>query len=191
MGDDGADIIVFPVIPGSDAIGPPAEIKEKPKGWQYPKPECVHRKPVLDMTAHRLVCKDCKQELDCFDWIVDYTRRWARFNTEYRQAMSQRDEAIKRVAELERVERNIKSRIRRPGVTLTRGQLRKIRDTMRALRRAVDYALRDRVTTEDERHKVRNELKLLGLDFALYTEMMKLLDDEVELRVEATEAAPV
>ena len=180
MSDDGAQIIVFPTIPGGDAIGPPADVKEKNPSFSVDK--CTHRKTTLDLTAHRMYCSDCEQELDCFDWIVDYSRKWRRFNTEYRQAIKQADEARQRVDDLERVEKNAKARIRKQGVILTSGQARRIRDNYRAFGRALNDAYRDRLQTEDDRHKLRVELKLMGVDFEEAPKAFRVLDDQLELR---------
>lgn len=177
--DDGAQIIVFPTIPGSDAIGPPAEVKEK-RRWTLDG--CQHRKHTLDMEAHRMRCSDCDQEIDCFDWIVEYARKWARFNTEYRQAIRQAADATKRVAVLERIEKNTKARIRKHGVLLTSGQARRLRDQYQALMSALDHAYRERLQDEDSRHKLRNELRLFGIDFDKLRPALRPLSDQLDLR---------
>lgn len=179
MSDDGAQIIVFPTIPGSDAIDPPAEIKEK-RMWHLDN--CRHRRHTLDETAHRMYCSECRQEVDCFDWIVEYTRKWARFNTEYRQAIKQADEARTRIAELERIEKNTKARIRKQGMILTAGEARLIRDQYKALQSALTHAYHDRLEDEDSRHKLRNELRMFGLDFDKQRSAIRPLDDQIELR---------
>lgn len=182
--DYGAEIIAFPLVPGGDAIGPPAGIIEKNPGYgssvSYPGQPCAHRQCDLNMTAHRMYCRDCKQELDCFDWIVNYSRKWRRFNVDYKQAVHQAKDAHARVAELERKERNLKSRIRRHGVLLTAGQARTLREQFHALRNALSVAhaplLRD---GEVGRAQARALVAEQGVRFEKHSEILNVLEGKI------------
>lgn len=158
MADDGGDILLFPKIKeGADAITPPAEKKPRPLHG-----DCLHRrKSILDQTAHQLICADCDQVLDPFDWISDYVGRWDRENTFYRQARQQGIDAAKRLAELERLERNTKARIRRGGLVISPGGARAALDQLRALNHLLTDMLREEGNPESFK-KAEARMRLWG-----------------------------
>lgn len=175
----GGEVVLFPKIKdGADAITPPAERTKKPYD------ACRHRRKVLlDKEAHQLTCADCGQVLDCFDWIYDYVGRWDTENTLYRQAQQQRRDAGERLAELLRLERNAKARVRKAGVLLTTPQARKVRDSLGGLIRVINRCahFEGQVTRE----KIDEWLEYSSVDKNEISALARLLDDAIELRAPA------
>lgn len=143
MSSNGGEVILFPRI-RDDAVTPPAEVKDSRRS--YEPGTCRHdrNRLHLDIEAHQLVCPDCKQVLDPFDWIVKYVNEWARHNTGYRQAVQQEKELRHRVDKLQKLETRVKARIRGAGILLTSGEARKARDQLRAMHSALISAVGDR-----------------------------------------------
>lgn len=174
--DEGGEVILFPKVKdGADAITPPVErVRRDLLGCRH------RRKTVLDKEAHRLTCADCGQELDCFDWIYDYSGRWESANSHYRQAVQQWHQAARRVEELLRVEKNAKARARKAGVHLTQPQARTLREALFGL-----SAILQRALVQDgpvDRAWLDRRLVDSHLDPAEIRALIETLDDAVELR---------
>jgi hypothetical protein len=174
---DDAEVILFP-RPYDDAVKPPAE---KP---DYVFGGCYHRLygARLDVEAKRLYCGGCGVEINAFDWIEWYIEQWKHQNTRYRQAKQQADETEKRLASLQRLERNARARVRRVGVALSARDARSIRDQLRAASRTIDRLFMRLGGDADTQATVLAELERAGVDRSDYARVLSLLDTYVELR---------
>lgn len=153
MSEDGADVILFPKAP-DDTVEPLSQVKKSTKF------ECPgqHRRTTLDLEAHHLLCSDCDQVLDPFQWLVDFTNRWKSENMYYRQSKQQAKELADRVTELQRVERNMKARIRRGGLAISSKGARMALEQMGAM----GYALGDKLRTTDDRDELVKRMAHFG-----------------------------
>lgn len=154
-GDGSGHVILFPKA-RDEAIKPDVDVKPKSK---LSHDGCRHNvQLLLDTEAHQLQCPSCGQVLDPFDWILDYIQKWNYITTRYRQAQQQAAHAEKRLADLERLEKNTKARIRKGGLVITSKGARAAYGTLRALGHAVDAGLR----TLEEKHKLEERLSLFS-----------------------------
>jgi hypothetical protein len=161
-----SNVLRFPKAP-DDAVRGPLE-SDRPK-WD----DCKHPRPlVLDVEAHELRCGKCGQRLDAFDFLLDLTYKWERYNTGYRSARDQERAAVARVALLKRAERNAKQRIRKRGVVLTHAQAK----TVRAQLSALQHLAVDAVGQEEA---VRRS-KLMGVDPEKLREAYTILNEQIE-----------
>lgn len=108
-GDGGAEIIKLPYAE-DDAI--PSEVDLKRKEYR-----CQHRYVALHESTHRLYCNEdqggCGEEIDMYEWIENLTRDWRNFKWRYKMAKQQTEAAEARLAEVLRLERNAKARLKR------------------------------------------------------------------------------
>lgn len=138
-GGDGGEVILFPKVKDDDPpIEPPATIKPRPKAWERSK-GCTHAgRSTLDETAHALLCSDCGQVLDAFEWIRRFVQRWDRVNTDYQQARQQCSATHERLADLERRERNAKARIRKATAPELVAARKAVEQASRAIYRTIE-----------------------------------------------------
>lgn len=80
-------------------------------GW------CAHRRATINEGMRRLTCKDCAADLDPFTYLLHLTRDTTRWVTARREAKHRADQALIRLTELLRQERNAKARARRRDTT--------------------------------------------------------------------------
>lgn len=77
------------------------------------RPKCVtHKRVELDERSRRVYCKDCGEEVPAFDVLMEWARdfEWARHRR--LDANRRATTARSNLADLERMERNAKSRLR-------------------------------------------------------------------------------
>lgn len=74
---------------------------------------CRHERSTVDAAARTLVCRDCEVSLDPIDVLASLAQRREQLVNTGRMLRSEVDHLRDRVAELERQERNAKSRIKR------------------------------------------------------------------------------
>jgi len=165
-------LIRFPRAP-DDAERGDLEVDDPRRRFDHE--HCKHPRPLsLDVEAHQLVCQKCGQALDAFDFLLDLTSRWERFNAGYRAARQQEKAALARVETLKRLERNAKARIRKQGVTITTADARAARDQLRALGRALANVVGDR---EDAVRTAR----LCGYKDADVLRALRALGEQIDL----------
>lgn len=92
-------------VPGTDEDAPVASEKRK----SY----CPHRRVVLNQEAHRVICRDCRREVDAFAYLVRLANEWERWAAHRREAEKRARAAGARLAEILRMERNARARLRR------------------------------------------------------------------------------
>lgn len=76
------------------------------------KPYCAHDKITLDDRNRRAYCRECKDEIDLFDFSMRLCGRWEACIESWKRADREAKAARARLEELKREERNIKARIR-------------------------------------------------------------------------------
>lgn len=151
---EGGEVILFPKA-RDDAVRPDVDIDRGKRAYDG----CHHRyQLVLDIDAHQLLCPNCGKALDPFDWIVDYVQKWDAVNTRYRQAKQQATEAEKRLLELQRVERNLKAKIRRGGLVITSVGARAAYKQLCSL----GYILSHQIQTPEDRPVVERRMGMFG-----------------------------
>ena len=74
---------------------------------------CKHKHSIIDQRARTVVCDDCEAVLDPIAVLWDLANHYARYHHSLNQTIRQVKEAEKRLEELQRLERNTKSRIAR------------------------------------------------------------------------------
>lgn len=173
----GGELIRFPKAPDDAERG---ELEVDRAGWE----DCKHPRPLtLDVEAHALVCQKCGQVLDAFDFLLDLTSRWERFNAGYRAARQQEKAALARVENLRRVERNAKARIRKAGVVLTTAQARVVRSQLLGLQHV---AIRAVGSIEETQRLAR----LSGVDAERLREALGILGEQLDVDRDVPESAP-
>lgn len=88
--------------------------------WDPDEPRCVvrHKKATIHEETRRLICVGCGAELDPFDYLVAMSRKPESFRQTIRELARRREYLAERVASLERLERNAKSRLNRVRASL-------------------------------------------------------------------------
>jgi len=164
---DVSNVLRFPKAPDDAVRGP---LESDRRGWE----DCKHPRPlVLDVEAHELRCGKCGQRLDVFDFLLDLTAKWERFNVGYRAARDQERAAVARVALLKRAERNAKQRIRKRGVVLTHAQARVVRGQLVSLQYlAVEIA--------GSREEAERRARLKGTDLDRLREALEILNEQLD-----------
>lgn len=105
MSDDGAEIIeLFSTAEKAKQNAPVIDGKRKPY--------CAHDRVELDSTNRRAYCRDCKDEVDVFDFLLRLSQNFRVYVDSWQHANREAKAATARLEELKRQERNIKSRIR-------------------------------------------------------------------------------
>lgn len=74
---------------------------------------CAHRKVKLDQDAHRVICRECDQEVDPFAFLLRLASDWERYARHRREAERRANAAHARLDEILRLERNARSRLKR------------------------------------------------------------------------------
>jgi hypothetical protein len=73
---------------------------------------CSHRGAYINLADRRVYCRACEQELDPYKVLDEIARNREHMVTTAQRLRFETDSLLKRVNELERLERNAKSRIR-------------------------------------------------------------------------------
>lgn len=172
------NVFLFPrVKDDSETIVPPGEIVRPAHD------ACRHRRQVvLDKAAHQMKCADCGQILDCFDWIHEYVSRWDSENTYYRQARQQRADAVARLAELTKAEKNQKARLRKRGVTLTTAEARALKDVLATLEHIAMSATSEDHFTRARMTPAEIKRQIAQIDRDAYSAARRALREMLDLK---------
>lgn len=113
MIDDGDEAEVISLRPGIEKIelDAPMRTKERKPGEPY----CFNheRRVELDVSARRVYCRDCGEEVPAFDYIERLARDFERYLYRMKEAAREAKRREARVEELKRDEANTRARIRR------------------------------------------------------------------------------
>lgn len=111
VAEDGefAEVVPFPSRDDDERARDEAELQ-----LVYGEDSCAggHRRAGVHEPTRRLVCRDCGAELDPFDFLAELARDRERIHGAIRRLKGRREWLEGRVADLERLERNAKARLR-------------------------------------------------------------------------------
>lgn len=111
--DDLAEVIELPRGREFNRNQVAGELDELPlRVVPHPPSACRHRGSYIDKASRRVYCRGCEQELDPYDVLDRIARDREHMVKTAQQYRFETDSLLKRVNELERLERNAKSRVR-------------------------------------------------------------------------------
>lgn len=91
-----------------------APITAKPHDPSKPRPrQCKHRRTEIDGQHRRLVCRDCGELVEAFDFLLKLTEEDGRWREARDAAKRSAGLAQQRLKDLHREEKNAKARLRR------------------------------------------------------------------------------
>jgi hypothetical protein len=99
---------IIELRPGQDADDDSRPIARKERTYA----PCRHAAIRLDADVRRAYCRECDQEVPCFDYLMGLAGRWERFIAARREAERRMRVAQANLDELLRDERNAKARRR-------------------------------------------------------------------------------
>lgn len=102
---------------------------------------CRHQHGDIDEAAHRLYCRDCGDEVDPLDFLLDLANRWDWVRRERKADGAKARLAARELAEVERRLKNAKARLRKQGALLETADAQRAYDQLAALGRALPNLL--------------------------------------------------
>lgn len=134
---------------------------------------CRHQQASIDENAHRLYCRDCKEEIDPLDFLLDLAGRWASVQTDRDSMKAKARLASRELIDVQRRLKNAKARLRKEGVLLTTAEAHLAREQLRAMARVTLDAVGDQA-------KAIARARLLGFKQEDAQRALKALDAGLE-----------